>query len=436
MANVVVIGAQWGDEGKGKITDLLSRSADVVVRYQGGVNAGHTIVVDNKVLKLHLIPSGILYPNTTCLIGSGTVVDPKVLLKEIDMLRENGIDISGLKLSSTSHVTMPYHRVLDEAMENERGSLKIGTTGRGIGPTYADKSQRNGVRVRDLLDERRLRDVIEIPLKEKNGLLEKIYGIKPLEKEEIVQEYIKFGARLSSHVVDCTRTIHSAAINKKNILFEGAQGTLLDLDHGTYPYVTSSNPISGGACIGAGVGPTLIDRVIGVAKAYTTRVGEGPFPTELQGSINDQLCDRGGEFGTTTGRRRRCGWFDGIIGKYAVQVNGLDCLAITKLDVLDELDEIQVCIAYELNGVKIDYFPTNADDLKNCKPIFKKLEGWKCSTADCRNLSDLPAGAMNYLRFLAELMEVPIAIVSLGANRDQTIVIEDPIHGPKRALLR
>ena len=321
-------------------------------------------------------------------------------------------------------------------MENERGSLKIGTTGRGIGPTYADKSQRNGVRVRDLLDESRLRDVIEIPLKEKNGLLEKIYGIKPLEKEEIVQEYLKFGARLSSHVVDCTRTIHSAAINKKNILFEGAQGTLLDLDHGTYPYVTSSNPISGGACIGAGVGPTLIDRVIGVAKAYTTRVGEGPFPTELQGSINDQLCDRGGEFGTTTGRRRRCGWFDGIIGKYAVQVNGLDCLAITKLDVLDELDEIQVCIAYELNGVKIDYFPTNADDLKKCKPIFKKLEGWKCSTADCRNLSDLPDGAMNYLRFLAELMEVPIAIVSLGANRDQTIVIEDPIHGPKRALLR
>jgi len=436
LANVVVIGAQWGDEGKGKITDLLSRSADVVVRYQGGVNAGHTIVVDNKVLKLHLIPSGILYPNTTCLIGSGTVVDPKVLLKEIDMLRENGIDISGLKLSSTSHVTMPYHRLLDEAMENERGSLKIGTTGRGIGPTYADKSQRNGVRVRDLLDEKRLRDVIEIPLKEKNGLLEKIYGIKPLEKEEIVQEYLKFGTRLSNHVVDCTRTIHSAALNKKNILFEGAQGTLLDLDHGTYPYVTSSNPISGGACIGAGVGPTLIDRVIGVAKAYTTRVGEGPFPTELQGSINDQLCDRGGEFGTTTGRRRRCGWFDGIIGKYAVQVNGLDCLAITKLDVLDELDEIQVCIAYELNGVKIDYFPTNADDLIKCKPIFKKLEGWKCSTADCRNLSDLPDGAMNYLRFLAELMEVPIAIVSLGANRDQTIVIEDPIHGPKRALLR
>ena len=436
MANVVVIGAQWGDEGKGKITDLLSRSADIVVRYQGGVNAGHTIVVDNKVLKLHLIPSGILYKNTTCLIGSGTVVDPKVLLREIDMLRENGIDISGLKLSSTSHVTMPYHRVLDEAMEKDRGNHKIGTTGRGIGPTYADKSQRNGVRVRDLLDKKRLKDVLQVPLKEKNGLLEKIYNIKPLNEEKIIEEYLEFGNRLEPHVVDCSRTIHSASINKKNILFEGAQGTLLDLDHGTYPYVTSSNPISGGACIGAGVGPTLIDRVIGVAKAYTTRVGEGPFPTELQGSINDQLCDRGGEFGTTTGRRRRCGWFDGIIGKYAVQVNGLDCLAITKLDVLDELDEIQVCIAYELNGKTINYFPTNADDLRRCKPIFKKLKGWQCSTADCRKLSDLPDGAMNYLRFLAELMEVPIAIVSLGANRDQTIVIEDPIHGPKRALLR
>ncbi len=436
MANVVVIGAQWGDEGKGKITDLLSRSADIVVRYQGGVNAGHTIVVDNKVLKLHLIPSGILYKNTTCLIGSGTVVDPKVLLKEIDMLRENGIDISGLKLSSTSHVTMPYHRVLDEAMEKERGNYKIGTTGRGIGPTYADKSQRNGIRVRDLLDKKRLKDVLQVPLKEKNGLLEKIYNINPLKEAEIIEEYLEFGSRLEPHVVDCTRTIHSASTNKKNILFEGAQGTLLDLDHGTYPYVTSSNPISGGACIGAGVGPTLIDRVIGVAKAYTTRVGEGPFPTELQGSINDQLCDRGGEFGTTTGRRRRCGWFDGIIGKYAVQVNGLDCLAITKLDVLDELDEIQVCIAYELNGRQINYFPTNSDDLRKCKPIFKKLPGWQCSTADCRKLSDLPDGAMNYLRFLAELMEVPIAIVSLGANRDQTIIIEDPIHGPKRALLR
>ncbi|WP_198003374.1 adenylosuccinate synthase [Synechococcus sp. RS9916] len=435
LANVVVIGAQWGDEGKGKITDLLSRSADVVVRYQGGVNAGHTIVVDEQVLKLHLIPSGILYPDTVCLIGSGTVVDPKVMLGELDMLIANGIDISGLKLSSTAHVTMPYHRLLDEAMEKQRGDRKIGTTGRGIGPTYADKSQRSGIRVIDLLDEARLRDRLDGPLQEKNQLLQTIYGVEPLDAEDVISEYLAYGKRLAPHVVDCTREIHQAARDRKNILFEGAQGTLLDLDHGTYPYVTSSNPISGGACIGAGVGPTLIDRVIGVAKAYTTRVGEGPFPTELEGSLNDHLCDRGGEFGTTTGRRRRCGWFDGVIGRYAVGVNGLDCLAITKLDVLDELDELQVCVAYDLDGERIEHFPSCAEEFARCQPIFVTLPGWQCSTAECRTLEDLPEKAMAYLRFLADLMEVPIAIVSLGAGRDQTIVVEDPIHGPKRALL-
>ena len=435
LANVVVIGAQWGDEGKGKITDLLSRSADVVVRYQGGVNAGHTIVVDGRVLKLHLIPSGILYPDTICLIGPGTVVDPKVMLGELDMLLANDIDISGLRLASSAHVTMPYHRLLDLAMEKQRGDRRIGTTGRGIGPTYADKSQRSGIRVIDLLDEQRLRNRLEGPLKEKNELLEKIYGIEPLDGEAVIQEYLKYGQRLSEHVVDSTRAIHSAAKARKNILFEGAQGTLLDLDHGTYPYVTSSNPVSGGACIGAGVGPTLIDRIIGVAKAYTTRVGEGPFPTELSGSLNDQLTERGGEFGTTTGRRRRCGWFDGVIGRYAVQVNGLDCLAVTKLDVLDEMEEIQVCVAYELDGERIEHFPSSSDDFARCKPIFEMLKGWQCSTEECRNLEDLPKAAMDYLRFLADLMEVPIAIVSLGASRDQTIVVEDPIHGPKRALL-
>jgi adenylosuccinate synthase len=435
LANVVVIGAQWGDEGKGKITDLLSRSADVVVRYQGGVNAGHTIVVNDRVLKLHLIPSGILYADTTCLIGSGTVVDPKVMLGELDMLLGYGIDVSGLKLASTAHVTMPYHRLLDQAMEQRRGDRRIGTTGRGIGPTYADKAERNGIRVLDLLDASRLRDRLLAPLAEKNHLLSRVYDIEPLDPDEVISEYAAYGRRLAPHVVDCTRTIHEAARARKNILFEGAQGTLLDLDHGTYPYVTSSNPVSGGACIGAGVGPTLIDRVIGVAKAYTTRVGEGPFPTELEGSLNDHLCDRGGEFGTTTGRRRRCGWFDGVIGRYAVQVNGLDCLAITKLDVLDELDSIQVCVAYELDGERIEHFPSSAEDFARCRPLFETLPGWQCSTADCRNLEDLPATARAYLRFLAELMEVPIAIVSLGAQREQTIVVEDPIHGPKRALL-
>ncbi|MEB3308147.1 MAG: adenylosuccinate synthase [Cyanobacteriota bacterium] len=435
MANVVVIGAQWGDEGKGKITDLLSRSADVVVRYQGGVNAGHTIVVDNKVLKLHLIPSGILYPDTVCLIGSGTVVDPRVMIEELDMLGSNGIGVEGLRLASTAHVTMPYHRLLDQAMEHRRGERRIGTTGRGIGPTYADKSERNGIRIIDLLDESRLRDRLVGPLDEKNALLEKVYGLEPLDFESIVRDYVAYGQRLSPHVVDCTRVIHEAARARKNILFEGAQGTLLDLDHGTYPYVTSSNPVSGGACIGAGVGPTLIDRVIGVAKAYTTRVGEGPFPTELEGSLNDHLCDRGGEFGTTTGRRRRCGWFDGVIGRYAVEVNGLDCLAITKLDVLDELEQIQVCVAYELHGQRIEHFPSSAEDFANCQPIYEFLPGWQRSTSGCRTLEDLPEKAMLYLRFLAELMEVPIAIVSLGADRDQTILVEDPIHGPKRALL-
>ena len=435
MANVVVIGAQWGDEGKGKITDLLSRSADVVVRYQGGVNAGHTIVVNDRVLKLHLIPSGILYADTTCLIGSGTVIDPRVMLGELDMLLSYGIDIKGLKVASTAHVTMPYHRLLDQAMEQRRGDRRIGTTGRGIGPTYADKAERNGIRILDLLDAQRLRDRLMGPLAEKNELLVRIYGLEPLDPEAVIAEYTAYGQRLAPHVVDCTRTIHEAARGRKNILFEGAQGTLLDLDHGTYPYVTSSNPVSGGACIGAGVGPTLIDRVIGVAKAYTTRVGEGPFPTELEGSLNDHLCDRGGEYGTTTGRRRRCGWFDGVIGRYAVQVNGLDCLAITKLDVLDELDAIQVCVAYELGGERIEHFPSSADDFARCRPVYETLPGWQCSTADCRSLDDLPATARSYLRFLADLMEVPIAIVSLGAQRDQTIVVEDPIHGPKRALL-
>jgi adenylosuccinate synthase len=351
------------------------------------------------------------------------------------MLLELGIDVSGLKLASTAHVTMPYHRLLDQAMEQRRGERRIGTTGRGIGPTYADKSERNGIRVIDLLDRDRLRERLEGPLAQKNELLQTIYGLEPLDPEAVIAEYASYGERLAPHVVDCTRTIHQAARNRKNILFEGAQGTLLDLDHGTYPYVTSSNPVSGGACIGAGVGPTLIDRVIGVAKAYTTRVGEGPFPTELEGSLNDHLCDRGHEFGTTTGRRRRCGWFDGVIGRYAVEVNGLDCLAITKLDVLDELDEIQVCVAYELAGERIEHFPCSSEDFARCRPIYRSLPGWQTSTADCRRLEDLPPAAMAYLRFLAELMEVPIAIVSLGASRDQTIVVEDPIHGPKRALL-
>jgi len=435
LANVVVIGAQWGDEGKGKITDLLSKSADVVVRYQGGVNAGHTVVVQGQTFKLHLIPSGILYPATECIIGSGTVIDPKVLLDELDQLKKLGISSENLLISETAHVTMPYHRMIDAAAEEQRGRHKIGTTRRGIGPTYADKSERTGIRVVDLMDAEGLRDQLTWTIEYKNVILEKLYNLPPLDPDAVIDEYLGYAERLRPHVVDSSLRISQAVRQRRNILFEGAQGTLLDLDHGTYPYVTSSNPVSGGACVGAGVGPTIIDRVIGVAKAYTTRVGEGPFPTELLGDVGEALCDRGAEFGTTTGRKRRCGWFDAVIGRYAVRINGLDCLAITKLDVLDDLDEIKVCTAYEIDGQQVRDFPSNARVFARCQPIYKTLPGWKQDTSNCRSLDDLPRQALDYLKFLAELMEVPIAIVSLGASRDQTIIVEDPIHGPKRALL-
>jgi len=435
LANVIVIGAQWGDEGKGKITDLLSRSADVVVRYQGGVNAGHTIVVKGQTFKLHLIPSGILYPNTDCIIGCGTVIDPQILIAEIDQLKELSISTDHLLISETAHVTMPYHRLIDQASEERRGSHKIGTTGRGIGPTYADKSERTGIRVLDLMDPDGLREQLEWTINYKNVILEKLYNLPPLDPQEVIEQYLGYAERLRPHVVDTSLKISDAIQRRRNILFEGAQGTLLDLDHGTYPYVTSSNPVAGGACVGTGVGPTMIDRVIGVSKAYTTRVGEGPFPTELDGELGELLCDRGAEFGTTTGRKRRCGWFDAVIGRYAVRINGMDCMALTKLDVLDELEEIQVCVAYDIDGQRSEHFPTSSRQFARCRPIYKTLPGWKVSTTECRTLEDLPQQALDYLKFLAELMEVPIAIVSLGASRDQTIIVEDPIHGPKRALL-
>ncbi|MBW4575199.1 MAG: adenylosuccinate synthase [Aphanothece sp. CMT-3BRIN-NPC111] len=435
MANVVVIGAQWGDEGKGKITDLLSKSADIVVRYQGGVNAGHTVVVQGQTFKLHLIPSGILYPDTECIIGCGTVIDPQVLIEELDQLEALGISTRNLLISQTAHVTMPYHRLIDQASEELRGTHKIGTTGRGIGPTYADKSERTGIRVQDLMEPEEMRKQLRWVITYKNQILEKLYNLPPLDPEQVIEEYLGYADRLRPYVVDSSLKIYDAIGRRRNILFEGAQGTLLDLDHGTYPYVTSSNPVAGGACVGTGVGPTMIDRVIGVAKAYTTRVGEGPFPTELNGKVGELLCDRGAEFGTTTGRKRRCGWFDAVIGRYAVRINGMDCLAITKLDVLDELEELQVCVAYEIDGERRENFPNCARDFAHCQPIYKTLPGWQQSTAHCRSLEDLPKQALDYLKFLAELMDVPIAIVSLGASRDQTIIVEDPIHGPKRALL-
>ncbi|NCS27988.1 MAG: adenylosuccinate synthase [Microcystis aeruginosa F13-15] len=435
MANVIVIGAQWGDEGKGKITDLLSRSADVVVRSQGGVNAGHTVVVEGQTFKLHLIPSGILYPDTECIIGSGTVIDPSVLLKEMAQLHALNVTTDNLYISQTAHVTMPYHRLLDQASEEKRGKYKIGTTGRGIGPTYADKSERIGIRVIDLINTENLRQKLEWTINYKNVILEKLYNLPPLDAKTVIEEYLEYAEKLRPHVVDSSLKIYEAIRKRKNILFEGAQGTLLDLDHGTYPYVTSSNPIAGGACVGSGIGPTVIDRVIGVAKAYTTRVGEGPFPTELDGEIEQLLCDRGAEFGTTTGRRRRCGWFDAVIGRYAVRINGLDCLAITKLDVLDTLEEIKVCVAYQLDGQTCRHLPSSAVEFARCQPIYRTMPGWQQPTSDCRSLEDLPKQALDYLKFLGAIMEVPIAIISLGASRDQTIIVEDPIHGPKRALL-
>lgn len=435
MANVIVIGTQWGDEGKGKITDLLSRSADVVVRYQGGINAGHTVVVNDRTFKLHLIPSGILYPQTDCIIGSGTVVDPKILLEELEQLRQLGVTTDNLFIAETAHVTMPYHRLIDRASELQRAEHKIGTTGRGIGPTYADKSERIGIRILDLMDKELLPKRIRWAVEQKNIVLERLYNLPPLDPQEVIEQYAGYADLLRPHVVDASLKIDEAIKKRLNILFEGAQGTLLDLDHGTYPYVTSSNPVAGGACIGAGVGPTTIDRIIGVSKAYTTRVGEGPFPTELTDDVGELLCDRGAEFGTTTGRKRRCGWFDGVIGRYAVRINGLDCLAITKLDVLDELPEIQVCIAYELDGQVVRDFPSSSRAFARCHPIYESLPGWRQSTKDCKALSDLPSEARNYLKFLEDLMEIPIAIVSLGASRGQTIIVEDPIHGPKRGLL-
>lgn len=435
MSVAVVVGAQWGDEGKGKITDLLSRSADVVVRYQGGVNAGHTVVAKGQTFKLHLIPSGILYPQTECIIGNGTVIDPKVLIEELEQLEGLNISTDNLMISETAHVTMPYHRMIDQAAEERRGLNKIGTTGRGIGPTYADKSERSGIRMVDLMDPDSLKEQIEWTIGYKNTLLEKLYGLEPLDPADVIAEYQIYADRLRPFVVDSSLQISKAIQARRNVLFEGAQGTLLDLDHGTYPFVTSSNPVAGGSCTGAGVGPTVIDRVIGVAKAYTTRVGEGPFPTELHGDQGEELRDRGAEFGTTTGRERRCGWFDAVIGRYAVRINGLDCLAITKLDVLDHMDEIKVCVAYEIDGETCHDFPSNSRRFARCKPIYETMPGWNQSTESCRTLEDLPQEALNYLQFLASLMDVPIAIVSLGASRDQTIIVEDPIHGPKRALL-
>ncbi len=440
MANVVVVGSQFGDEGKAKITDLLAKNADVVVRYQGGCNAGHTVMLGDKTYKFHLIPSGILYPGTICVLSPGMVIDPKSLIAEIKHIRSQGLDDSGLRVSAYAHVTMPYHLMLDEAEEASRGEAKIGTTKRGIGPTYADKCARNGIRVEDLLDEKVLKAKLDWLVPRKNIILERLYDLPPLTVDSILEEYAMYGRELSKYVVDTAAIIFQAVQEKKNILFEGAQGTLLDLDHGSYPYVTSSSPSAGGACVGAGVGPTMIDRVIGVAKAYSTRVGEGPFPTEESGEMEERLRQTGtawAEVGTTTGRPRRCGWFDCVLGRYAVRVNGLDCLAVTKLDVLDQFDSIKVCVAYKdrISGKTYKELPSIGSAFQHFEPVYENLPGWKESTRECRKAKDLPDLAKKYLDFLSQQLDVPIAVVSVGPERGDTIVIEDPIHGPKRVLV-
>jgi adenylosuccinate synthase len=441
LANVIVVGAQFGDEGKAKVTDLLAKNADIVVRYQGGCNAGHTVVVDGETYKFHLIPSGILYPGKVCMLGPGMVVDPKAMLSELKSLTARGLDDSRLKLSATAHVTMPYHLIIDAAEEDSRGDNKIGTTKRGIGPTYADKCARSGIRVEDLLDKSVLKTKLDWMVPRKNVILEKLYNLPALDAKAILEEYWDYGQQMKKYVCDTSELIFQSVQDRKNILFEGAQGTLLDLDHGSYPYVTSSSPTAGGACIGAGIGPTIIDRVIGVSKAYMTRVGEGPFPTEQTGEIGEQLRQIGtawAEVGVTTGRPRRCGWFDLVLGRYAVRINGLDCLAITKLDVLDDFDEIKICVAYTDSETGKTYkdLPSIGSSFQRMQPVYQTFPGWKKSTSSCRSLKDLPTNAQHYLNFLAEEMDVTIAIVSVGPKRDQTVVIEDPIHGPKRVLSR
>lgn len=444
MANVILVGAQWGDEGKAKVVDLLSKNADYIVRYQGGSNAGHTVNANGKKYKFHLIPSGILYSEKVCMVGPGTVVDPKVILKEIADLKDQGVDVGRLQISAAAHVTLPYHLILDEAQEEMRGSKKIGTTKRGIGPTYADKSTRSGLRMCDLIDDDELLAKLKQLIPMKNIILERLHGLEPLSIETVYREYVEYGKALAPYVYDTAAIIYDAGRTRQNILFEGAQGTLLDLDHGTYPYVTSSNPVSGGACVGSGVGPNFIDRVIGVAKAYTTRVGEGPFPTEITGSSAKILRAEGTaweEIGTTTGRSRRVGWFDAVLMRYAIRINGMDCLALTKLDVLDDLDELYVCNAYKdiRTGEIFNDVPAKSNFLKYVEPLYEKLDTWKDEAKEkpsskAETIDDLAAGAISYIRYLEKTLNIPITIVSVGPDRNQTIVIEDPIHGPKRVF--
>jgi adenylosuccinate synthase len=423
MSVHVIVGAQWGDEGKGKIVDLLSENADIVARYQGGANAGHTVVIGGETFVLHLIPSGILQPHTTCVIGNGVVVDPAALLHEIELLARKGIRVHNrLLVSHRAHLVMPYHKLLDQTKEETDLQRKIGTTGRGIGPAYVDKAHRMGIRIVDLLDEETLKGKILQNLGEKNAILRAVYGKEPLDAEAILQEYRQFDDQIDPFVADVSRYLNHAIVEGKKILCEGAQGTLLDMDFGTYPYVTSSNPVSGGACTGLGIGPTKIDRVLGVIKAYTTRVGLGPFPTEIADGLGNTLRSLGNEYGATTGRPRRCGWFDAVVAAYAAQINGIDSWALTKLDVLDTLAEIRLCVAYRYRGKELKVFPAEMHILENCEPVYQTFPGWQQPTAAARKFEDLPREAQQYLNAIEQLTGIPIHLISVGSDREQTIV--------------
>ncbi len=427
MANVVIVGTQWGDEGKGKIVDLLAETADMVVRFQGGNNAGHTMVVGGEQFICHLIPSGILQQKI-CVIGNGVVVDPAVLLQEVDTLSSRGVDLrpDRLKICEKAHLIMPYHRAVDLAREQFKGDKKIGTTGRGIGPAYEDKATRRGIRFVDLLDPAIFAEKVNTILDEKNFYLKNYLSADTLDPKPIIDQYQAYAQRLAPHVTNISVTINAAIKNNQQVMFEGAQGTHLDIDHGTYPFVTSSNTLAGNACCGSGVGPKQINDVIGIVKAYTTRVGQGPFPSELFDDIGDKIQEKGAEFGATTGRRRRCGWLDTVMLKNAARLNGLTGLAITKLDVLDGLDSIKICTGYEYKGEILEEFPASLKVLGDCKPVYETLPGWPENISNIRKLEDLPANVKSYLNRIEALAQTPIYIISVGPDRDQTIVLKNP----------
>lgn len=423
MSSTVVVGSQWGDEGKGKITDFLSEKADVIARYQGGDNAGHTIVFNDQTFKLRLIPSGIFYADKTSVIGNGVVLNPKSLVEELQYLKDNGVATDNLRISDRAHVILPYHILLDKCQEKTKTN-KIGTTNKGIGPAYMDKAERVGIRVADLLERDTFAAKLKQNLAEKNELFVKLYDEQPLNFDDIFETYYQYGQQLKAHVTDTSVLINDAIDAGKNVLFEGAQGVMLDIDHGTYPFVTSSNPVAGGVTIGSGVGPTKIDQVVGVCKAYTSRVGDGPFPTELHDEIGDTIRETGHEYGTVTKRPRRIGWFDSVVLRHAARVSGLTHLSLNCLDVLTGLKTVKICKAYQLNGETITHNPASLKDLSACQPVYDELPGWDEDITHCKTLADLPENARNYVQHLADLVGVPVATFSVGPDRDQTNVLE------------